>query len=84
MHRAQSLQVDLFIPREEVGESFISSHPCAGVPPFPEANFGELQVIAKVKRVSGHSLSRLEGGVCFLSAKEKIFSIGCHGLLVGF
>jgi hypothetical protein len=47
-------------------------------------NFGELQIIAKVKRVSGCSLSQPEGGMCFLSTKEEIFSIGGHGLLAGF
>jgi hypothetical protein len=47
-------------------------------------NFGKLQIIAKVKRVSEGSLSRPEGRVCFLSAKEEIFSVGYHGLLAGF
>jgi hypothetical protein len=47
-HSAQSLEVSFFVPREEVGESFISSHPGAGIPPFPEANLGELQIIVDV------------------------------------
>jgi hypothetical protein len=83
-HRAKSLQVNLFIPREEIAESFISSYPCTGVSPFPEANLGKLQVITEVKRVSGRSLSRLESGMCFLSTKVEIFSVRGHSLLVSF
>jgi hypothetical protein len=79
----QSLQVSLFIPGEEVSESFISSHPGAGIPPFSEANLGGLQIIAEVKWVSGCPLSWLEGRVCFLGTKEEIFSIRCHGFLLG-
>jgi hypothetical protein len=49
-----------------------------------EANLGKLQIIAKINRVSGHPLSRPEGGVCFLGAKEEIFSIVAYGVLPGF
>jgi hypothetical protein len=57
VHSVQSLQVSLFIPREEVSESFISSHPCVGIPPFSEANHGKLQIVAEINRVSGRPLS---------------------------
>jgi hypothetical protein len=82
-HSAQSLQVNFLIPGEEISESFVSSHPCTGIPPLPEANLRKLQITAKINGVSRRYLSRPEGGMCFLSAKEKIFSIRCHGLFAG-
>jgi hypothetical protein len=83
-HSAQSLQISFFVPREEVAESFISSHPGAGIPPFPEANLGELQIVAEVNWVSGRPLSRPEGRICLLGAKEEIVGVGGHGILPGF
>jgi hypothetical protein len=82
-YSAQSLQVSFFIPGEEVGESFISSNPGAGIPPFPEANLGELQIIAKADGVGGHPLSRPEGRICLLGAKEEIIDVGAHGIFPG-
>jgi hypothetical protein len=82
-HSAQSLQISFFIPREEVGESFISSHPGTGIPPFPEANLGELQIVAEIDRVGGCPLPRLEGRICLLGAKKKFFREEGHGVLPG-
>jgi hypothetical protein len=82
-HGAQSPQVNFFIPGEEVGESFISSNPGAGILPFPEANLGELQIIAKADGVGGHPLSRPEGRICLLGAKKEIVGVGDHGILPG-
>jgi hypothetical protein len=82
-HSAQSLQVSFFIPGEEVRESFISTNPGAGVPPFPEANLGELQIIAKADGVGGCPLSRPEGRICLLGAEEEIIGVGAHGIFPG-
>jgi hypothetical protein len=82
-HSAQSLQISFFIPREEVGESFISSHPGAGVSPLSEANLGKLKIIAEINRVSGCPLPRPEGRICLLGAKKKFFRVKGHGVLPG-
>jgi hypothetical protein len=82
-HRAQTFKISLLIPGKEVCQGFVGSNLRAGIPPFFEANLGELQIIAEIKRVSGSSLSRPKGRVCLLSTKEEIFSIRGHGLFVG-
>jgi hypothetical protein len=41
-HRAQSFKISLFIPGKEVCQGFIGSNPRARIPPFSEANLGEL------------------------------------------
>jgi hypothetical protein len=83
-NRAQSLEINFFIPRQEVGEGFIGSNPCAGVPPFSNANLGQLQVIAKVRGIYRSSLSQPESLVCFLGTKIEIISVCGHSSLAGF
>jgi hypothetical protein len=80
-HRAQSLQVSLFIPGQEVAESFVSSNPRAEISPFPEANLGKLQIIAEADGLGRRPLSRPEGRICPLGAKKEIVGVGGHGIL---
>jgi hypothetical protein len=68
-NRAQSLEINLFIPGQEVGEGFIGSNPCTGVPSFSNTNLGQLQVIAKVRGICRSGLSRPESLVCFLGPR---------------
>jgi hypothetical protein len=82
-HRVQSLQVSLFIPGQEVAESFVSSNPRAEISPFPEANLGKLQIIAEADGLGRRPLSRPEGRICLLGTKKEIIGVGGHSILPG-